>query len=221
MEPVSLTDKRIIARQIGREPRHLFAIALRCSHGYPQVTINYPLRIERGRVVPFPTLFWLTCPYLQTSIDRLEAVGLIREAEKMLRATPSAMAAYRADHTQYIAERWQLISEADRDRLVEQGMARTLLERGIGGLIDQRKVKCLHLHYAHHLVRGNIVGEFVDHLIEECKCRQGNLICESRLSHKESQESRVKSPESRVQSQRIEVRSQRIENRSQKTEVRS
>ncbi len=183
MEPGSLTERRIIARQIGREPRHLFAVALRCLYSYPQVTINYPLRIEPGRVVPFPTLFWLTCPFLRSSIDRLEAAGLIREAEKMLRAAPRAMDAYHADHREYIAERWQLISETDRERLVEQGMTRSMLERGIGGLADQRKVKCLHLHYAHYLVRGNIVGEFVDHLIEQRECRPGNLICERRLSH--------------------------------------
>ncbi|MCI2425686.1 DUF501 domain-containing protein [Candidatus Acetothermia bacterium] len=171
MEPVTSTERWIIARQIGREPRHLFAIALRCSHGYPQVTINYPLRIEKGTLIPFPTLFWLTCPYLRLSIGRLEAAGLIREAEQMLRATPRTMETYHADHKKYIAERWQLINESDKEQLVAQGMIKNMLERGIGGLTNHRKIKCLHLHYAHYLARGNIVGEFVDHLLAERECR--------------------------------------------------
>jgi len=171
MEPVSLTDKQIIARQIGRTPHYLFAVAMRCSHGYPQVTINYPLQIEKEHLIPFPTLFWLTCPYLRLSIDRLEAAGMVGEAEKMLQDVPRAMDAYQTAHKEYIAERWQLLSERDREQLINAGMTSSMLERGIGGLADQRKVKCLHLHYAHYLVRRNIVGEFVDHLIEKRECR--------------------------------------------------
>ncbi|HIC96436.1 TPA: DUF501 domain-containing protein, partial [Candidatus Bipolaricaulota bacterium] len=47
----------------------------------------------------------------------------------------------------------------------------------IGGLADWDKVKCLHLHYAHHLARGNIVGRWVEDRFSLKECGPERIIC--------------------------------------------
>ena len=70
---MSQTFKRIIRKQIGRAPKGDFKVIRICRYGYPQVIENSP--VVDGK--PFPTLFWLTCPFLVKSISRLEERGYI------------------------------------------------------------------------------------------------------------------------------------------------
>jgi len=49
-------------------------------------------------------------------------------------------------------------------------IARLEYEGGIGGIADRATVKCLHLHYAHHLARGSALGEAIDALGEIRLC---------------------------------------------------
>ena len=80
MELISLSDWDVIAEQIGRRPRGLAGVPVRCSYGFPQVIRVRPL--VDGK--PFPTLFWLTCPYLVREVDRLEADGWIGRLERRM-----------------------------------------------------------------------------------------------------------------------------------------
>ena len=34
--------------------------------------------------------------------------------------------------------------------------------RVIGGIVDRATVKCLHLHFAHHLARGSTIGAWIE-----------------------------------------------------------
>ncbi len=173
MEPATLDDVDIIAHQIGRRPRGLVGIALRCRYGYPQVIVVHP--IVDGN--PFPTTYWLTCPYLSKGIDRLEADGLIGELEEKLEGDGPLRERLAAAHRSYIAERDRLLSSADRRYLEERGMMRSLSGRGIGGIADFSRLKCLHLHVAHALVSGNPIGEIVLDLLERRACPEREVIC--------------------------------------------
>ncbi len=175
MEQATLEDERIITAQIGRRPRGLDGVALRCPYGYPQVIVVHP--IVEGE--PFPTTYWLTCPYLSKGIDRLEAEGLIGKLEEKLRGDDSLRERLAAAHRSYIVERDRLLSAADRRYLEERGMMRSLNERGIGGIADFSRLKCLHLHVAHALVSGNPIGEIVLDLLERRACPEGEVICSS------------------------------------------
>src|ERR1700733_11725082 len=64
-----------VARQLGREPRGLLAVAHRCACGLPDVVATAP-RLPDGP--PFPTLFYLTCPRAAAAVSSLEATGLMR-----------------------------------------------------------------------------------------------------------------------------------------------
>jgi len=173
MEPVSLKDKMIIEKQLGRIPRGLLGIERRCHYGYPQVVTVYPL-IE-GK--PFPTIFWLTCPYLTKAIDHLEAEGWIKRMEAKLRADERLALRLWEAHKAYITERESLLSPENRAFLKGAGMLKGLLEKGIGGTADFSGVKCIHLHVAHALARENPIGELVLQHLQQHTCPPEKVIC--------------------------------------------
>jgi hypothetical protein len=173
MECVSLSDERTIALQIGRRPRGLSGVARRCSYGYPQVARVHP--IVEGR--PFPTLYWLTCPYLAGQIDRLEADGWVGRLEERLSQDCDLSARYEAAWEAYVEDRLALLSEADLQYLRGRGMLASLTERGIGGIAKPRRVKCLHLQTAHALASTNPMGSVVLGMLERRECCATEVIC--------------------------------------------
>ena len=136
-------DRTVVARQLGRPPRALRAVAHRCPCGQPDVVQTSP-RLEDG--TPFPTLYYLTCPRATAAASRLESTGRMREWQDELATDPGLAAGYRAAHEAYLAE---------RDAL---GALPTRMTAG--GMPD--RVKCLHALAAHALAAGpgvNPVGE--------------------------------------------------------------
>ena len=67
-----MDDRAVVERQLGRPPRALRRVAVRCPWGRPAVTEQAPFD-ERGE--PFPTTYYVTCPHLVAAIARLEAAG--------------------------------------------------------------------------------------------------------------------------------------------------
>lgn len=118
----------------------------------------YPIRWINERPTPFPTLYWLADEDLVKRISHVERAGWIKRFEARIADDPELSEAYRLDHESYIEERWALLSEEDRVHAEALG----LRERGIGGLLDFGKIKCLHLQYAHHLARSNTVGRLME-----------------------------------------------------------
>jgi uncharacterized protein len=129
----------IVARQLGRPPRGVTAIAHYCPCGLPDVVQTQP-RLPDG--TPFPTLYYLTCPRATAAISRLEAAGVMREMQHRLGTDPALHGAYLAAHADYLARR----DEAARNAGVEPLPAGT---QSAGGMPD--RVKCLHALAAHEL----------------------------------------------------------------------
>ena len=69
----------------------VLAVARRCRFGFPQVVVSAPL--SRG-MKPFPTLFWLTCPFLKRRCGELESMQKIAELEKLFASMPDDVARY-------------------------------------------------------------------------------------------------------------------------------
>ena len=67
-----MNDEEIVARQLGRTPRALRRVVVRCPYGRPAVTEQDPY--DAGGA-PFPTTYYLTCPHLVAAIARVEAAG--------------------------------------------------------------------------------------------------------------------------------------------------
>jgi exopolyphosphatase / guanosine-5'-triphosphate,3'-diphosphate pyrophosphatase len=118
----------------------------RCGVGHPLVIRNHP--IDPGGN-PFPTLYWLTCPDAVKAVSRVEADGWIRKLNEQAEIDPDLRTALRRAHEEYARERGRLVPGAER-------------WGGVGG--TGKGVKCLHAHYAYHLVGGvDPIGRWVAH----------------------------------------------------------
>lgn len=129
------TDLEIVARQLGRPPRGVLAIAYRTPDGQPAVVKTAP-RLADG--TPFPTLYYLTDPRLTGEASRQEAIGSMRGMTERLGTDPELAAAYRVAHESFLAE---------RDEIESLGTDFS------GGGMPER-VKCLHVLMAHALAKG-------------------------------------------------------------------
>jgi hypothetical protein len=133
------SDRAVVERQLGRAPRALRRVVVRCPYGRPAVT-EQSAYDDAGR--PFPTTFWLTCPYLVAAVSRLEAAGGVE----------------RWSHA--AAEDAELASSL-RNAEAQQRRIRPELDLGVGGARPGAgSLKCLHAHVAFALARpGYDLGE--------------------------------------------------------------
>jgi hypothetical protein len=155
---VSQTDRAAVASLLGREPRGLEAIAVADASGRPRV-IRVASLVD-GK--PFPTLFWLVDAGLCYRIDVEEAGGLIQRLQGRVDADHGLLLAMAADHRAHIALRDSHMSAAVRAGLERSGYLGVLSERGIGGIADFSRIRCLHTWYAAHLVAPNTIGRLLD-----------------------------------------------------------
>jgi hypothetical protein len=127
-------DRCVVERQLGRAPRGAWRVEARCSHGFPAVIAVAP-RLESGE--PFPTTFWLTCPWFAEAVSGLESAGATaRWTGALARDAALADAAMAADGA-YRAARSALGSGSDPCGAV-----------GTAGQADPLVVKCVHARVA-------------------------------------------------------------------------
>ena len=155
---VSAEVRARVATLLGREPRGLEAVALAAADGSPMVIRVASLVDDK----PFPTLFWLVDPALNYRIDQVEAVGLIKQLQRRIDADPVLQGRMRADHQAHIALRDGYISAGDRRRLAQLGFGGVFNDRGVGGIADFQRIRCLHTWYAAHLIVPNTIGALLD-----------------------------------------------------------
>ncbi|HEU5476466.1 MAG TPA: DUF501 domain-containing protein [Gaiellaceae bacterium] len=148
---VTDADRAIVERQLGREPRTLRRVAVRCPFGAPAVTEQSPYGPDGE---PFPTTYYLTCRHLVAAVSRLEAAGGVERWSGAVRSAPSlASSLAAADEKQR-----RLRGELAGDRRGSDGGAS--LAYGIGGSRRRGSLKCLHAHVAFALAQpGYELGE--------------------------------------------------------------
>jgi hypothetical protein len=136
----------------------VLGVACRCPYGFPQVLLCDPLR--RGR--PFPTNFWLVCPWLQGRCASLESSGGVSFLEAFLagKVPSSSWVAWHLEHARIRLSLLQGGSGAFMRRHRAPWWS-ALAQRGIGGseLRFPPRVKCLHLQMASCLALGWHPGE--------------------------------------------------------------
>jgi hypothetical protein len=141
---VTEADRAVVARQLGREPRTLRRIAVRCPFGAPAVTEQTPYGADGE---PFPTTYYLTCRHLVAAVSRLEAGGGVERWSEAARTEPELAAS--------------LASGDEEQRRVRHELAEGVtgsdggasLDYGIGGSRRTGSLKCLHAHVAFGLAR--------------------------------------------------------------------
>lgn len=157
---MSLSPDRIqqVAELLGRAPRGLEDIQVVSEDGQPMVIRVSALVDEK----PFPTLFWLVDRDLNYQIDRAEAGGLIAQFQARVDADTQIQAALKSDHLAYIRKREAFMSAEVRERLTALGYTGVLGRRGVGGIADFSRIRCLHTWYASHLVMPNTIGAMLE-----------------------------------------------------------
>ena len=148
-----MNDEEIVERQLGRRPRAFRRVAVRCPFGKPAVTEQAPLD-ENGK--PFPTQYYVTCPYLVAAISRLEAAGGVERWSEAARDDDTLAASLEA------AQR-------------KQRELRPEIDAGIGGSTRDGSLKCLHAHAAFALA--NPGYELGDRILEELPARWPDACC--------------------------------------------
>ena len=170
MLPAMVTDadRGVVARQLGREPRTLRRVAVRCPFGAPAVTEQSPYGADGE---PFPTTYYLTCRHLVAAVSRLEAAGGVERWSEATRVDPNLAASLAAGDDEQRSVRKELAAE-------ETGCdGRASLEYGIGGSRRGGSLKCLHAHVAFALARpgyelgDRILAEVEPHWPERCCSR--------------------------------------------------
>jgi hypothetical protein len=142
-------DQAVVSWQLGRPARAFRRVARRCVHGYPAVT-EQAARTEDGE--PFPTSFWLTCPWLDAAVARLEAAGGVERWSRAAATDP------------------ELATSLARADALQRSL-RPEVDGGIAGRRDGGPLKCLHAHVAFALARpGYRLGELI---LTEAEGRQG------------------------------------------------
>ena len=156
-------ERARVAELLGREPRGLRAVVVSDDRGDPLV-------IRVASVVdgkPFPTLYWLLGEAMCLRIDRLEAAGWIAALQQRVDGSENLRQAMLEDHDRHRRERDGFLSVDERAYLTAQGMLSALDARGIGGIAEPDRIRCLHTWYAAHLVTPNTIGGLVDELLAE------------------------------------------------------
>lgn len=133
-----MDDRAIVERQLGRPPRALRRVAVRCPFGRPAVVEQEPYAADG---TPFPTQFWLTCPHLAAQLARVEAAGGVERWTAGAQADPELRTSLERAHA-------------------EQRRLRPELPGGVAGQERGGSLKCLHAHAAFALARpGYTLGD--------------------------------------------------------------
>ncbi|EHM09626.1 hypothetical protein TheveDRAFT_0462 [Thermanaerovibrio velox DSM 12556] len=121
-----------------------------CSWGFPRVLLCGPVS-KRG---PFPTTFWLVCPYLMDRCSHLESSGGVARLEARMERDMEAMRDY---HRMHRMVRRALLTPAEWSMIRARAeLAYPILGKGMGGT-DFSGVfgaKCLHLQVGSFLGLG-------------------------------------------------------------------
>jgi uncharacterized protein len=142
-------DRAVVEWQLDRPLRAFRRVARRCPHGFPAVTEQAP-RAEDG--TPFPTTYWLTCPWLRAALARIEAAGGVRRWLGAAASDPVLGASLARAHA-------------------SQRRQRPELEAGIAGSVEERSLKCLHAHAAFALaLPGYELGDRILAEVDEPWC---------------------------------------------------
>ncbi len=151
---------KIIEAQLGRTPRGMIGVASMSPEGIPQVLKCLP--IVEGK--PFPTLYWLSCPRIHKIIAQIEAQQFIKTLEnEIIPNNQQLQIDLLKAHKKY---QWERLSLWDESLSVREDdfakYLKVIADTGVGGLSDLLRVRCLHMHYAHHLADYNPVGALIE-----------------------------------------------------------
>lgn len=131
-------DEEFFKKITGRTPHPGSVVIKRCRFGKPVAFASMP--IVGGE--PFPTIFWLTCPYLLKLCGKLESKLFHKTLEAEIEKSERLKKEFHEAQMKMIHIRRKIAMAFSLD------IPSSVLETGIGGVSNLTKVKCLHAHMA-------------------------------------------------------------------------
>ncbi len=184
-------DIETIKRQLNAEDVRLTGVAERCRWGCPSVIILYPFRrpeggepdMKRLNYTSISTLIWLSCPYLNERIHRIESDGYVKKIGTWIHDKREYLDSMRFAHAHYYFLRKNVYRHFLGEVTSLEENVR-LFNAGIGGISNTDTIKCLHLHYAHfRLCDRNFAGRITSMLLN------GDIYCDDRICCEQDRES--------------------------------
>ena len=149
-EKLTPSDAACVERQMDKrrfDPALMLGTTARCRFGFHRVLVCSPL--DKG-LKPFPTTFWLSCPWLVRRIGTLESGGGVKVFEGWLtRVFPGEWRGYNRDHQRLrlalLGPAWRVFLHDFKPKIWDR-----LRLSGVGGIRYgfEINVKCLHLQAA-------------------------------------------------------------------------
>ncbi len=167
-EDIEIVKRQMVHRKF--ENDIVAGVVYYCQWGAPQVLLCRPMVKKR----PFPTSFWLTCPYLIQKCGELESQQGVKALEEYLQKRVS-LHDWILYHVLHMNIRMSLFPPAQRMYLQKRrpSLWKALRRGGVGGIQDKNsfKVKCLHLHVASWLtLRTHPAGEWLHQNLQQVSC---------------------------------------------------
>lgn len=161
-------DADVVTRQLGRPPEGMVCASGRCSYGLPMAIMCSPVVMRGGAAEPFPTMYWLTCPYLREKVGILEGGRHFKDIRERLKTEPGFAQAVEEASEAYRVKRMKMY-EGLPDELkagIGDAATKSLLASGPGGIKSSGNIKCLHIYLANRLSgEDDPIGEAVKELI--------------------------------------------------------
>ena len=171
MTKVAKEDLKIIKKQLGRYPQNIHQIVLRCQmYDNPQVLETLPFD---GKKRVFPTLYWLSCPFLNKKVSQLEDEGMVKHFTNKIKKNEHWAQQLADVHNSYAQKRVLMLTKKDKEKIraISTDMLKMIKQSGVGGIRDKKGIKCLHAHLADYLVQEvNPVGKKVYRLLQNEEC---------------------------------------------------
>ncbi|MEJ6952140.1 DUF501 domain-containing protein [Natronospora cellulosivora (SeqCode)] len=168
---INKNDINVIEFQLGRKADNFSQVVKYCPFNKPAVLMTLPYSKENG---VFPTTYWLSCPYLNKELAKLEDDGIIKDLSEKIKDSNQLREELMKTHLRYAKERFRLLGKSDLED-IERKSSRikdVLKESGVGGIMDKEGIKCLHTHLADYLAnKQNPIGKLVWNMVnwpEEC-----------------------------------------------------
>jgi hypothetical protein len=155
---LSQRDIDIITAQLKRTPNGINSVAHYSPNGTPQVLEMETWVFDQ----PFPTLYWLSSKAIDKALAKIESSGVVKELEQRIKEDEELREAHHASHRDYIARRWEVMSDEHKAIIEAKGFTHLFEKLGIGGIANWDQVRCLHMQYAHHLAGNNVIGRILD-----------------------------------------------------------
>ena len=136
----------------------------------PELDINGKIEINYEAI---SNLMWLTCPYLNDKIHKLESKGLIRTISNLIQSESKMTLSMNKAHANFYFLRSIIFNDLVGTTFWQKRIG--LFNTGIGGISDKKTLKCLHMHFCHfRLCKDNIAGLLTYRLLnQKVRCDEG------------------------------------------------